>query len=63
MSFLLGLLGALIGVLAAIGIVILIIFSKVKDVTGPAVFKDFLGEARNVTSYKREEYSRIKDEL
>lgn len=61
MGFLLGFIGALIGVLVAIGVVILIILSKVKKVTGELAFKEFLGEAKNVTSYKREEYSRIKD--
>lgn len=61
MSFLLGFLGTLLGIIFAVFIIIYIIYSKVQKITGPIGLKNFFNEANNITSYKKEEYSRIKN--
>lgn len=61
MSFLLGFLGTLIGILVAVFIIIYIIYLKVQHIIGPINLKNFIHAGNNAISYKREEYSRIKD--
>lgn len=60
MNFLLGFLGTLLGILVAVFIILYIIYLKIGKILGPLNFGTFISMAKNATSYKREEYSRIK---
>lgn len=60
MSFLLGFLGACIGIIAAIVIVVLAIYIKVRNMVGPANMSELMQAARNAKDVEQAEYSREK---
>lgn len=61
MSFILGFLGACLGIIAAIFIIIMVIYVKVRGMVGPANFKDLIKAAKNAKSVERQEYMREKN--
>lgn len=61
MNFFIAVLGGLIGILLAVGIVIFIIYCKIKSVVGPTNMKIIKHTISNVKDYEREEYSREKN--
>ena len=61
MSFVFSFLGACLGIIAAIFIIIMIIFIKVRSMVGPVNFKELIKAAKNVKNIERQEYMREKD--
>lgn len=64
MSFLLVMLGAIIGiaiVVIIIGIIFFIIHSKIKQTVGPSNMKELINVAKNIQNYEEEEYTRVKN--
>jgi len=61
MGFVLGFLGACLGIIAGIGIIVFIIYVKVRGMVGPANMKEIMKAARNARDYERQEYSREKN--
>lgn len=61
MSFLLGFLGACIGIVAGIGIIIGVIYVKVRGVVGPENMKELVSAAKNAKNIEQQEYSREKN--
>lgn len=60
MSFLLGFLGACIGIIAAIVIVVLAVYIKVRSMVGPANMGELMEAAKNAKDIEQQEYSREK---
>ena len=61
MGFILGLLGALFGVLLAIGIIILLIMLKVRSTLGKNAFKEAISVMKNAKDLEKQEYARKND--
>ncbi|MBR2744516.1 MAG: zinc ribbon domain-containing protein [Clostridia bacterium] len=61
MSFLLALLGGLIGILVAVGIVFLIIYSKIKRTVGDVQMGELKSVISTASNLQKEEYSRVKN--
>lgn len=61
MGFILSLLGALFGVLAAITIIVLIIMTKVRASIGKNAFKEVMTAMKNAKDLEKQEYARPKD--
>ena len=61
MGFILSLLGALLGVLAAVFIIVLIVMAKVRGTLGTSAFKEVMGAMKNAKDLEKQEYSRPKD--
>lgn len=60
MGVILGFLGACIGVIVGLGIIILIIYIKVRGAVGPANMKTLMNAAKNAKNYEQQEYTRVK---
>lgn len=61
MNFFISIIGALVGILLAIGIVVFIIYCKLKSVVGPTNMKILTNTISNIKDIEREEYSREKN--
>lgn len=61
MSFIIGFLGACIGIIAAVGIIIGIIYFKVRSSVGPANMKTLVNVAKQAKNIEQEEYTRQKN--
>jgi len=61
MGFLMGFLGACIGIIAAIGIIVFIVYCKVRNTVGAANMKTIMNAAKNAKNVEQEEYTRQKD--
>lgn len=61
MNFLLSILGALVGMILAIGIIILIIYFKVRATVGRANMKSLASAIKNAKNVEKAEYSREKN--
>ena len=61
MGFVLGFLGACLGIVAGIGIIAFVIYAKVRSVVGPVGMKEIKEAAKNMKDLKREEYTREKN--
>lgn len=60
MNFLISIFGALLGILIAVGIIILIVYCKIKSVVGTANMSSLKKAISNAKDLEREEYSREK---
>lgn len=60
MNFLISIFGALLGILIAVGIIILIVYCKIKSVVGTANMGSLKKAISNAKDLEREEYSREK---
>ena len=61
MNFLISVLGALLGILLAIGIIIFVIYSKVRATVGAANMKVLTNAIKNAKDLEKSEYSREKN--
>ncbi len=61
MNFLISIFGALLGILIAVGIIILIVYCKIKSAIGPANISSLTKVISNTKDLEREEYSREKN--
>lgn len=61
MSFLLALLGGLIGILLAVGIIFLVIYIKVRSVVGKSQMSQLKRAIADTPNLQKEEYSRVKN--
>lgn len=61
MGFVLGFLGACLGIIAGIGVIVFIIYVKVRGMVGPANMKEIMKAAKNARDFERQEYSREKN--
>ena len=61
MWFILSLLGALLGVLAAVFIIVLIVMAKVRGTLGKSAFKEVMAAMKNARDLEKQEYARQKD--
>ena len=61
MSFLLGFLGACLGIVAGIFIIIFIIYIKVKGTVGAENMKEIMSVAKNAGNIEKQEYTREKN--
>lgn len=61
MGFLLGFLGACLGIVAGVFIIVLIIYHKVRGVVGAEGMKELVTAAKNARNIELQEYSRKKD--
>ena len=61
MSFILGLLGACLGIILAVAIIIGIILISLNKHLGAGSLKQILHAARNAKDIRKQEYSRIKN--
>lgn len=61
MGFILGFLGACIGIIVGIGIIIAFIYVKVRKTVGPANMKTLVDAAKNAKNFEQEEYTRHKN--
>ncbi|MBO5348690.1 MAG: hypothetical protein J6A89_02555 [Clostridia bacterium] len=61
MNFFISLIGALLGILLAIGITIFIIYCKIKSAVGATNMKALTNAISNASDYEKEEYSREKN--
>ena len=61
MGFLLGFLGACIGIVAGVGIIVVGIYIKVRGIVGPANMKELVKAAKNAKNIQQQEYTREKN--
>lgn len=61
MGFILSLLGALLGMLAAVAIIVMIIMMKVRGTLGNSAFKEVVNAMKNAKDLEKQEYARPKD--
>ncbi|MBR2241329.1 MAG: hypothetical protein IJ890_08145 [Clostridia bacterium] len=61
MSFILGFLGACLGIIAGIAVIVGAIYIKVRGVVGPVKMKEIVNAAKNVKDIERQEYMREKN--
>ena len=60
MNFLISLMGALIGIILAVAIIIFIIYWKIRKSLGKGQVQELKNAISNISNYQREEYSREK---
>ena len=63
MGFILGFLGACLGIIAGVFIIVLIVYFKVKSTVGAENMKEIMKAARNAKDIEQQEYARKKDIL
>ena len=61
MEFVLGFLDACLGIIAGIGIIVMIIYVKVRGMVGPANMKELIKAAKNAKNIEAQEYTREKN--
>ncbi|MBR3673007.1 MAG: zinc ribbon domain-containing protein [Clostridia bacterium] len=61
MGFVLGFLGACLGIVAGVGIIVAVIYIKVRSVVGPANMKELAEVAKNAKNIEQQEYMREKN--
>ena len=61
MNFIIGFLGACLGLVVAVGIIIGIIYYKTRQIVGPANMKTLVQAAKNAKNIEQQEYTRVKN--
>ena len=61
MDFLLGFLGAILGIIVIITVLVLIVYSYMKKIIGKSKTKELINLAKNAKMIQNEEYTRVKN--
>ncbi len=61
MEFVLGLLGAIIGIIVCIGIIVMAIYIRVRGIVGPVNMKEIIKAMKNAKNIEQQEYMREKN--
>lgn len=61
MNFIIVFLGACLGLVVAVGIIIGIIYYKTRQIVGPANMKTLVQAAKNAKNIEQQEYTRVKN--